>query len=208
MYKKYKRVKKRKRILSVKSIIFIMLVLMICISTGYSLWSTNLNINGRIFSKIDTPPVVVVPDDGGETGGGTEDGTGEFVKPDEPLPDAELGNQTIEGNTLNVDYIIKSETGRPRSISVNLNLKNTSSGAISNGIATTQNVNNSQFFSRAPIVQVPTPLQPGEVGTVTVTFNELKYNKLGTGTVTYKIVISYISDNGVYEFNINMNFHY
>lgn len=54
VYKKYK-IKRKKRIIKVRDIMLIFLVNILCISIGYSYWSTNLNIKGSVISIKKNP---------------------------------------------------------------------------------------------------------------------------------------------------------
>ena len=155
---KWKLSKKRKSI-STKMIIFILLILTSIISVSYAKYSTTLKINSKVVLKGRTPvvtdeiPVVLLPN--------TEGGNDyiDFAVSGNVL---NVQNQYVSGNSFIVDFKSTTQTGKPRELSLNLDFKNATEYVYTDGSMTYEATGNVAFISEQPEYSITQNLAPNE----------------------------------------------
>lgn len=155
---RWKLSKKRKPI-STKMIIFILLILTSIISVSYAKYSTTLKINSKVVLKGRAPvvtdelPVVLLPN--------TEGGNDyiDFTVSENVL---NVQNQYVSGNSFIVDYKATTQTGKPREMNLNIDFKNATEFVYTDGSITYEATGNVDFISSQPEFSITQTLAPNE----------------------------------------------
>ncbi|MGN1269743.1 MAG: hypothetical protein ACI4UU_02600 [Clostridia bacterium] len=194
---KYK-IKKRKKAVMTWQIVLLLVVIFFLVSTSYSLLSEKLFINGTATgtNQNGDMPVILVP----------ESGTDQYVVTDLASNVATIESQYIENNVLVVNYLAKSNKGKPTNTNINIDFKNSYPQTIENGTTTYEITGNTAFFNNSqPTITTTTSINSGENGTVSIQLRNLKFNSLTT-SATCKIQVTYQMNGQNIEFYIQLNF--
>lgn len=117
----------------------------------------------------------------------------------------EVTSQSIDGNVINIDLKPTTSTGKPRNLNVELSFKNNSSYTYTDGNVAYEKSGNTGFLPTNPTTNLTTTLQPGETGTLSVSFSRAKFNSLTT-SFTYKFTITYTANGQEVQFIVSLNF--
>ena len=194
--KKIKKIK-RKRAININLIITILLILMCCVSYGYGLWETGLQMSGTITAKGESKMPVNILTQGSEN---------EYVVTDFTTSEAVISNQYIEENVVYVNYTLKTTTGKPRTTTITVNFKNDKEVAMTNGTSTSELSGTTSFFNGTPTITTPTEIAAGDTGSIVIKFVGLKFNNISTSSATCKVKLSYQLNGETVEFYIQLNF--
>lgn len=195
MYNKYKIRKKKSRFNLYIIIVFGIITMFF--GVGYSFFSTHLEINGTaklINNDIDIP-VEIQP--------GTEGGT-DYVSLTVADNVLEVIDQAIVGDTVQVNLRPTTSTGKPRNMDIIMNFANNSNYTYTNGSVTCEITGDTGFIRQQPTVTITTTLQPGEEGSISAHFSNLKFNSL-TRSCICKFTIKYIVNDIEKSFYIILN---
>lgn len=188
----------RRRKIKTWHIVLVLMVLLFTLSISYSLWSSTLSIIGTVTGKISTSSNTIqfVP----QTTGGTDYITNNFN-----ATVATLQSQTVENNTLTINYLGVTTKGTPITSSVNINFKNDCAEAITNGTATYELSGTTAFFASQPTVTTSSSVESGQNGTITVNFNRLRFNNLNAEAIC-KVTVSYQVNGETIEYYVEFHF--
>lgn len=182
MYKKYRRKKQISNIF----IVVVAIIIMSLFGVGYSMFSTELTISGTAIAKATGQdiPVDIQP----STPGGT-DYVSIAIAESNVL---EVTSQTISSNTVDVNIKVLTSTGKPRTMSMSMDFMNNTEYTYTNGTVTYEVTEDTGLVQTQPTKTVTTTLQPGETGTLSISFSNVKFNSLVTSckckfTVTYTV---------------------
>ena len=117
----------------------------------------------------------------------------------------EVTSQSIDGNVINIDLKPTTITGKPRNLNVELSFKNNSSYTYTDGNVAYEKSGNTGFLPTNPTTNLTTTLQPGETGTLSVSFSGAKFNSLTT-SFTCKFTITYTANGQEVQFIVSLNF--
>lgn len=117
----------------------------------------------------------------------------------------EVTSQSIDGNVINIDLKPTTSTGKPRNLNVELSFKNNSSYTYTDGNVAYEKSGNTGFLPTNPTTNLTTTLQPGETGTLSVSFSGAKFNSLTT-SFTCKFTITYTANGQEVQFIVSLNF--
>lgn len=117
----------------------------------------------------------------------------------------EVTSQSIDGNVINIDLKPTTSTGKPRNLNVELSFKNNSSYTYTDGNVAYEKSGNTGFLPTNPTTNLTTTLQPGETGTLSVSFSRAKFNSLTT-SFTCKFTITYTANGQEVQFIVSLNF--
>lgn len=193
MHKKY-----RRKNFSNIFIVVVAIIIMSLFGVGYSIFSTELTINGTAIAKATGQdiPVVIEP----TTPGGTE-----YVSITVDNNVLEVTSQTINGNTVNIDLKAIANTGKPRTMSMSMDFINNTEYTYTNGTVAYEVTGNTTFVQTQPTKTVPTTLQPGETGTLSISFSNAKFNSLVT-SCTCTFTVTYTANGQDVQFIVVLNF--
>lgn len=194
MYRKYR----RKKQISNICIIVVAIIIMSLFGVGYSMFSTQLTISGTAIAKATGAgePIVIEP----STPGGTDYAS---ITVSENV--LNVSSQIVTGNTVNVQLTATDSKGKPRTISMSMNFTNNSDYTYTNGTVDYEVTGNTTFVQTQPTKTVTTTLQPGETGSLSVSFSNAKFANLTT-SCTCTFTVTYTANGQDVQFIVILNF--
>lgn len=194
MHKKYRRKKQISNIF----IVVVAIIIMSLFGVGYSMFSTELTISGTVIAKPVNQdiPVVIEP----STPGGTD-----YVSITVDNNVLQVTSQTVTGNTVNVDLKALTSAGKPRTITMSMDFINNTAYTYTNGTVDYEITGDTGLVQTQPTKTVTTTVQPGETGTLSMSFSNVKFNSLTT-SCKCKFTVTYTANGQDVQFIVVLNF--
>ena len=192
---KYK-IRKRKKTFMTWHIVLALILMLILISTSYSLWSSELYINGTVTGKYTEPELPVeIPSQGTDSNGVnrfTGGGKVNFLGQKFYIITKEEYQDNIITTTFQQNYI-QSWWQNTATLSITLTIPNNSDTNFTDGkIEIVDSSDSNGIFNGDISYNVSsTTINPGETATVTIRGNLKGYVTLNNNNTHYNFVISY-----------------
>lgn len=190
--KKYK-IKKRRKPIKTAYIFLIILIICILMATGYSIFSTELNINGTVnlIPKTD----IEIPSVGEDENGVTRfTGSSKFTSPRLGIEVFRITSETAEGNVITTNLQVINTTFLGLNLvaeaEITLTIQNNSGYTFTNGSIILLESNNTQIMTDGNQVLDKTTVENGGSAVATI-----------TGTMTSK----YVTTGTYYKYQIQFD---